>query len=419
MTFKELDSLIKEAGYRGTSDLSGSHITIQTIDQFGEIFAAGISEELRKQFSDSLPKSSSEDVLRELADYVYGSCYVKEIFPVKVKMRKPLSRLAVEYINKVFPLKAKAVSEHNVVIDKDIVFGPSASPQIINADTLTFDGGSITAVTTSLSINANKLIITGKSSSNPYHVGVFGRKGSDGADGNPGKHYTSPAVAGHDSSAPTPGICTGASNGGKGDNGLKGFPGEDGKDGKDGQPNMPANISIADMGDKSKEMPVFCPSCGTANVVILDTETANFVVSTYSGAGGAGGIGQTGGNGGNGCRTGCEGTDGGQAGDGGDGGDGGNGGNGGNGASGNPITITFPIKDKNYLQTVSTTAPLGSGGDEGRAGVGGDGGTGGAGGKHKTNGSSGGQGKYGEKGKKGADGTRPGAPGNIVFHYTP
>ena len=100
---------------------------------------------------------------------------------------------------------------------------------MINADTLTFSGGSITALTTTLTINANQLQIktsNDKPSTNPYHVGILGTKGTDGSKGTDCVPYDSPAQDGRNSTPTSAGICTGSGSGGNGSNGNTGVKGK-------------------------------------------------------------------------------------------------------------------------------------------------------------------------------------------------
>lgn len=376
--------------------------TIETIVKISShlewqsIFAFNLSQSVKEAFPKAIPKLTDKHALyKETMTNLYGH-----------KEEEDFSDGFWDYLKSVFPAHLTVLTGKNVVIDKDKIIGPSALPYVINADTLTFSGGSITAITTTLTINANKLQIIPSSvdtTSNPYHIGILGLKGDNGNKGTDGVPYNTPAQSGKNASIPSPGICTGASNGGAGSNGNTGTVGKDGENGEDGHPNAPANITI------TKIDPDYASS---------------FVIYTKSGPGGDGGMGgtggrgQNGGNGGKGCQSGCECTNGGNGGNGGDGGLGGNGGDGGNAIDGNPIIITFPNAQKDLLQATKESVPFGNGGQAGNGGTGGNGGIGGSTGKKCSTGTTGGTGKFGPDGKAGADGTQSGSPGNYIFNYT-
>ncbi|MCL7928525.1 hypothetical protein [Halomonas llamarensis] len=363
--------------------------TIHSIEDFKELMSDGLTDDHRQCFSGlSSGEAPADDAMIDaLADYVYGT--------------KDLSPEAKSHAEKLFPVTVAVTSGESVTIESDQEYGPSGPPKLINAGTLTFDGGSITAVTTSLTISADKLKIV-KSGTKSYTVGVLGKQGADGDDCPPSPAYDKPAPRGKDASAPSPGICTGADNGGTGDPGKQGQGGDKGKDGEDGHTNLPASITIRSM-DATSPSP--------------------FVIYTRSGGGGdggkggKGGPGQDGGKGGKGCDSGCEGTDGGDGGKGGNGGNGGNGGPGGNGVSGTQISVTFPRAQQSLLQTITDTAKPGEGGERGASGKAGVGGKGGEGGKHKTNGQHGQSGDHGDHGTPGTSGTKTGAAGNINVSY--
>lgn len=373
-------------------------VEVSTPEQFQAIIACNSDEHIRKAYLESL---SLPELPKEYAVYneILGNLY-------GYRDKKTFSDEFLAFIKKVFPVYIKVLIGKNVVIDKDMTIGPDALPYVINADTLTFSGGSITALTTTVTINANQLQIIPpgyKHSTKPYHIGILGVKGTDGYKGADGVPYSSPAHAGRNSSAPSPGICSGAASGGNGSNGELGTSGKKGGNGENGRPNGSCNLTI-----KS-----------------IDPDYASsFVIYTKSGSGGNGGIGGTGGQGqdggagGHGCESGCECTNGGNGGNGGVGGTGGDGGTGGNGVDGNPIIITFPGASKDLLKPTKDAAPFGTGGTPGN---GGDGGNGGSGGKTRSNcsaGTKGGKGKFGTDGKRGTDGTVSGSPGNYIFKYT-
>lgn len=368
-----------------------SVVTISSLEQFKDLFANGLSVEQRQAFAQNIgamkgPFGSAS--FMRLMNYVYGE--------------GSLTADDTDFAQKIFPIKVQAVSASTVTIDTDQVIGPSGAPSAINASQLIFDGGSITVQNTVFGLTADTLTIK-SGGTKQYHVGILGCPGTVGSTGATGSSFTGPAANGSNASAPTPGICTGASDGGNGSNGQVGGTGGTGGLGGPGLPSLAANITIGSYASSS---------------------TAPFVVYTRSGSGGqggtggTGGAGQQGGNGGNGCDSGCEGTDGGNGGNGGQGGTGGQGGNGGPGTDGFPTTISFPAAAKSNLQTLSQSAPPGAGGNGGQGGAGGQPGSGGTGGKHKSNGQSGSVGQTGSSGSAGTAGTVSGAPGSYNIRYT-
>lgn len=363
---------------------------------YQSIVSSNIPKTIRKNFGDHLhTRPQAYDLYQEILTHTYG----------ERKDQSELSQGFLDYLESVMPVRMRVIAGNQFPITTDIVIGPNAAPYVINVDTLSFNGGSLSIYATTLTINAKSLEIhtseTNKSK-NAYHIGIFGLDGENGEKGADGVPYNSPAKSGSNASVPSPGICTGASKGGNGDNGFNGTFGKNGTKGEDSHPNLPANIFIGEMNDAF---------------------TSNFVIETRSGAGGnggqggTGGVGQNGGNGGRGCEAGCECTPGGDGGNGGTGGTGGDGGTGGNGTDGNPISITFPSTKKDYLKTVKESAQFGAGGAAGNGGKGGIGGIGGTTGKKCKNGANGGTGQFGNNGKQGAEGNHVGAPGNFIFNY--
>ena len=363
-----------------------SQAVIQNLADFKALFASDLTDKHRSDFDAQAANSAARAApghLHAVTQSVFGS--------------RELTAEEEAWSELMFPIAITATSGATVTISDDLVQGPGAPPWLINAQELVFDGGSVTAITTALTITADSVAVV-QPSSKPYTVGILGNKGATGEPGTSGEPYNAPAKAGSDVSAPSPGICTGASRGGTGQNGLPGNPGQPGQRGQDGQPNMPATILIKAVSPKNN---------GT------------FAIFTQSGPGGDGGTGgdggpgQNGGRGGNGCDSGCEGTDGGDGGTGGKGGDGNVGGPGGNGVPGNTIHLSFPSTPPGVLATLSASAPYGKGGSGGKGGAAGQPGDGGSGGKHSTNGQRGTGTTNGAAGQKGSDGTQSGAPGNF------
>lgn len=362
-------------------------VTVNSLSDFRKIFAHSLTDKHRTAFAEStaLDESSPMDAL------MHHVCGTRE-----------LTQADRAYAEKLFPVTIRATSGAKVTIDKDITYGPAAPPQVINAGTLEFTGGSITAITTSLTISADVLSVE-KGGKPQYIVGILGEKGQDQPPGRAGAPYAEPAAPGKNVSAPTPGICTGAPNGGKGDNGLQGNPGHRGDTGGDGKTNLPANIAIGALSESNLLPLVVYTKSGAGG---------------HGGKGGKGGTGQDGGHGGNGCDSGCEGTDGGNGGDAGKGGIGGKGGDGGSGVAGRQISISFPNANKALLQTIGDPALPGSKGEGGDGGDPGNPGAPGKGGKHKANGSPGGGNSTGTQGEPGSDGENTGAPGNFNIVWT-
>lgn len=368
-----------------------STILVNSLDEFRELFGGGLTDDQRAAFSKGSEGVQPDQApgITELVHHTFGS--------------GPLTAVGAGQAEATFPAKVQVMMAQDVLINSDLVVGPNAAPYAVLADTLTFKGGSLTVLATALTIKANTLSIATGTSKNPYHVGIFGVAGQPGTKGPDGPPYSQPAQGGSNSSAPTPGICTGASDGGNGNPGAKGQVGSPGGPGNPGTASLPATLQIA----------AYDPASVSA-----------FIVQTQSGAGGAGGLGgnggrgQDGGRGGNGCDSGCEGTDGGNGGAAGAGGDGGPGGNGANGTNGYPISISFPNSAKTYLQTVTLPAPPGAGGAGGSGGPAGNPGGGGSGGKHKSDGQSGSGASNGATGAAGTPGASSGAPGAITVNYT-
>jgi len=366
-------------------------VQVTSIDQFRDLFSGHVGAEQRDAFSAGAVRDPElTDAMHTLMHHVYGN--------------GELDAAASEHANALFPVSVDLIAGKTHKIDTDEHVGPASAPVVIDVDELVFDGGSLTVETTVLTIKTRTLKIT-KGSSKPginYLVGVTGSRGALGQHGQPGGPYNEPAQAGSDSSGNSPGICTGAPNGGDGKAGAKGQIGESPSEpGGNGRPNLPASLTFSSL-DPSTQMP--------------------FVLMTQSGAGGKGGTGgtggkgQEGGRGGNGCDTGCEGTNGGVGGAAGEGGDGGKGGPGGNGVAGQPIEITRPRSDKSQFQVVAYSAPAGEGGDRGEPGPPGSPGKGGKGGKHRVNGADGGGATQGSAGGIGIPGSQTGAAGIVTFH---
>jgi len=364
-------------------------VAVPDVETFRKLFGGTLSDEQRAAFSAAAPDLEEHPQMKALTHHVFGS--------------GDLDDDARAYARQVLPANVRVMLGDTVTINSDIVQGPSGQPYAIVTDNLVFDGGSLTMQATALTINAGTVTVKSGSPTNPYHIGIMGVAGTQPAQAAAGSPYANAAQAGSNSSAPTPGICTGASDGGTGTAGSKGNVGNPGNTGNTGLASYPAAITVTS----------FDPASASA-----------LVVQTQSGAGGAGGQGgnggqgQTGGQGGNGCDSGCEGTDGGNGGAAGQGGDGGPGGNGANGVNGYPSSISFPNASKQMLQTVSVSAPPGAAGPGGSGGPAGYPGGGGSGGKHKSDGQSGGGASGGTTGANGTAGTIQGAPGQISFTWT-
>jgi hypothetical protein len=374
-----------------------STVSIRSLDEFKSIFANNLTAEQRalhsKQVS-GLPLGDypGATAMARLGAHIWGD--------------KSLSSADVEFAKSIFPLKVDVVSGSDVTITTDEVIGPAAAPQVVNAGTLTFAGGSITLMNTVFTVSADTLVLD-KLGTTPYHIGILGATGAEGSTGSTGSTTPGQAQNGSNISAPTPGICTGVGDGGTGSPGAAGGVGGIGGIGGSGAASLTATVTIGSF-----------PNPGQAAFVI-NTQSGG---GGQGGTGGTGGAGQQGGNGGSGCNSGCEGTDGGNGGNGGAGGTGGIGGVGGAGVDGSPISISFPAGPNGspnpLLVLNSAPAPAGTGGSGGVAGLGGAGGNAGSGGKHKSDGQSGSSGANGQVGNQGLPGGTTGAPAHFNVNWT-
>ena len=189
-----------------------STVSVRTIDEFKSIFGGEATAEQRKAYSEQFAAARLGDfpgamAIARLSEYVWGD--------------RQLSPADAEFAESVFPLRIEAVSGQNVTISTDEVIGPGAVPFHVNAGTLTFAGGALTLFNTVLTVSADTLVVN-SSGSTPYHIGIFGAAGAQGTTGSTGSSTSGQAKHGSDSSAPSPGICTGASDGGPGGAGAAG-----------------------------------------------------------------------------------------------------------------------------------------------------------------------------------------------------
>ncbi|PKR53573.1 hypothetical protein [Thalassospira marina] len=368
-------------------------ILVTSLEEYRDLFAPDIPDEQRSKFSKSLQSKSflaekryyNADQMFKLMDYIYGT--------------HSLTDDERSFSKHLFPVRVRVTAADNLEVTTDMSEGPAAAPWVVNAGTLTFNGGSLTAITTQFTLSADNLVVI-RGGTNTYHVGIMGAKGTVGTTGATGSSYSSAAAQGDNGGEASPGICTSSHVGGTGGTGGAGGTGATGGTGANGIANLPATITIRAW-DPSNISP--------------------FVVATMSGEGGQGGTGgtggkgQNGGKGGKGCDSGCEGENGGNGGGGGAGGDGGAGGKGGNGTDGNDIFVYFPSQYATMYQPTSQSAAPGAGGTGGNGGEGGSGGAGGEGGKHHDNGVSGSPGRTGQPGISGDSGSSSGAPGTLNF----
>lgn len=373
-----------------------TQVQVQSLEDLKELLAGSLTaEQLEQGGKDLSPERlthHSDAPYAPLADfvsYIYGS--------------RELSAGEKNFAQDLFPVTVTVVSKADMEVTTDITYGPSAAPVLLNVGKLTFNGGSLTARNTVLTLNADVLAFGSTTGKLPYHIGILGKDGEQGSQGAAGA-APSPAQATSGSNAKERswGICTCVGDGGNGGNGAAGHSGKDGGMGKNGLPSLPATITIG---------------------ALDDALPGSLVVFTRSGAGGRGGIGgaggqgQQGGNGGNGCDSGCEGTGGGNAGSGGKGGKGGKGGQGGNAVNGFDTNLTVPVAMKNKVATSSEIAPFGEGGPGGGGGTGGEPGTKGKGGKGCSDGKPASKGDPGDNGDTGDKGTQQGAAGMIYVTY--
>lgn len=364
-------------------------VTIASLEEFKSIVGAGLTEEQRDAYEaalQALPTEPDDDAaaLDELKRHVFG--------------RHAPGEKARAYAETVFPVAAKVMVAKDLVISTDETCGPNGESVIISCDTLTFDGGSISAITTRLQITARELnIIAGGKA--PYHVGILGEDGEPGRPGISGAPHDGPAKAGKKAKPFSPGVC--GADGGNGENGKMGNAAGDGENGDHGLPSLEADIYITE----------FAANCPNPFIVFNQSGSGG-----DGGDGGKGGDGQDGGDGGKGCSSGCTGSNGGDGGDAGRGADGRDGGTGGDAAPGNPIMIVFPAQSISMLRTDERAALPGKRGEAGEAGLAGKPGKKGSGGKHCKSGNNGDENSDGDPGKPGSPGAGNGAPGQFIIH---
>ena len=367
-------------------------VMVSSLADFKALFAGNLSAHSRTLTHGQLQANaaafqddSHAHLLHRLTSYVYGDHLLSPADQQR----------AAAY----FPLEVDVESAEDVTIDSAVQYGPSGKPVLLNYRKLTFSGnGSITAINTVLSLNAEIVEIVSSSASSgsePYHIASIGKEGDSGAAGSNGSSVTNQAANGSNKQPASPGVCTGVGSGGDGVQGANGGDANAGEFGLDGKPNLQANITISQ--DIIGTLVVFTQSGGGGT----------------GGKGGSGGTGQKGGDGGHGCDSGCEGTDGGNGGNGGNGGHGGAGGDGGNGVNGNNVYVTVPIGKTSQVYHFSQTSVPGFGGSGGAGGSGGERGGAGSGGKHSSNGREGANGTPGNAGAPGKGGTINGSPGSI------
>ncbi|AMW34554.1 hypothetical protein HEQ62_09360 [Haematospirillum jordaniae] len=370
-------------------------VQVASLEEYKTLFAGDLTDVQREahtqhlscQHGNALDGTDDNGCLARLSNFVYGA--------------GKLAPHDKAFAKKIFPVQASKIAVEDMTVTTDIVYGPAAAPVLLNVGTLTFAGGSITALNTVLTINARKVAFRRGTGTKPYHIGILGTDGVTGMDGAHGDTPSNQAASGKDVQPASPGICTGVGPGGLGSNGSNGGDGQDGNIGGTGRPSLQANVTFYEFDNPAGE---------------------KLVVFTRSGAGGAGGrggdggAGQQGGNGGCGCDSGCEGTDGGDGGRGGNGGDGGNGGQGGNAVDGGDVFIKVPAEAVSSVVRIADLAHVGIGGAGGLGGAGGRAGNGGAGGKHSSKGAGGARGNNGKPGQPGKEGIRQGNPGNIYIN---
>ncbi len=367
-----------------------SLVQINSIEEYKELFGTNLSPSQRDAHSAQLANNhdallNNDDPngrMARLSNFIYGNGDLKSH--------------DADAAGEIFPVRVDVISQAEMIVSEDKVFGPSAVPVVLNIGKMTFASGSITALNTILFVTTDMVTFQDASSGGkPYHFGILGTTGTPGADGANGTSLSTQASTGRDASAPTPGICTGAGCGGTGITGANGGDGNRGEGGGDGKPNLLANLTFRAINAPGGEKLVIYTCSGAADP---------------GGRGGVGGFSQQGGNGGRGCDSGCEGTDGGS----GKGGNGGNGGKGGDAVNGNDVFVNIPSSARSSIVTTSDIASYGRGGLGGLAGRGGACGSGGGGGKHSTSGPAGASGNDGTPGPSGKSGTRQGNPG--LFH---
>ena len=292
----QFDAINERAGVKLDNGFFHGMITINTLDDFRALFASGITNaqiEEQQSLSQTNPNFNHIDDEEKILNDLIASVYADQ------NIELPLTQ---SFIENTFPIEVELLSANDVVISTDRVTGPNASPLLINADNLTFDGGSLTVITTVLTLSANNLIFKQSSTHQKINtISVFLVKKVKMVPLVPMAKISPPAQAGDTSNPPAPGFCAGAGNGKNGSAGNTGDNGRNGENGMEGDANLPANITINAVNDDLSQLVIFTQS-GEGGA---------------GGNGGNGGKGQQGGAGGHGCNSGCEGTDGGNGGNGG------------------------------------------------------------------------------------------------------
>ena len=368
-------------------------VTINNVKQLGGEGLYSIPEHHREEFVNAIKTNPDNSGMHKIFEHVYNNQSSNNENSDDLHFDANESRQ--------FPLTIQKVSTPELVIDKEFVIGPHASPYLIDVDNLVFDGGSITVISTALNIKAKKVTITNKPSSKQYHIAILGQAGSKGRTGSKGSEYVSRARDGNNSYPTSSGICTSADYPTEGHDAKNGGQGGVGGQGNKGVTNWPATIEIKSFAEDSPGLDIFLKSG----------------IGGDGGDGGIGGAGQEGGHGGDGCYSGCEGNNGAFGGTGGNGGNGGNGGAGSSGANGNPIYISCPSASKNLLSVTSESSEVGNVGNGGAGGAGGKGGSGGVGGKHSYNGQNGSGGENGNSGIAGTTTDAAGGSTHVIYNY--
>ena len=251
-----------EALVRGSTVTS--NVTVQTVADYRRIFAGDATDAHRAAFMANRPNDPEIDPrMLALMDHIFGTA--------------PRTAEVDEAEAAVFPVTILVTSGQSVTIDTDITIGPNGQSYALNAETLTFDGGSLTINSTVSVVTADNLVITpnpAHPSANNYHLAIIGNAGAQGTTGQAGPATTGVGSPGKTGGPAVWGTCTLTGIGGTGGTGATGQTGSIGGVGNEGDASMVSTITIRQF-DASNVNP--------------------FVFLTYCGAGGMGGVGGQGG----------------------------------------------------------------------------------------------------------------------------
>lgn len=155
MTMNQTDHDV--LGFKSSKHPVQVRAAVRSLKEYLDLMMPGHSDSHRTEFEKALPKnapdqSEGDNANQELISHVYGGSDLQ-------------SALASSHLKNAFPSTADVFAGDDIVISKDIVIGPNHAPYAIHANTLTFDGGSLTIIAMALSKNVNKLMVTNKAGS--------------------------------------------------------------------------------------------------------------------------------------------------------------------------------------------------------------------------------------------------------------